>query len=533
MPLRDLRYRLNFADSPGLVRQVPLNQSSLNSLASGQNFFTRFGKVGRANGNAKYVGTTILNTVAGTGYTGPVLGLSMFRPRIGSTVFVVTTKKRAWAYQRTLSDFRRAISTNAAASAYKAGVETPYDFEMFNNRLFFTNGVDQVQSWGGTGVAHRLTQTAPFNSAKVLKAFGGYLLAGRPTVEGVEWPNLIYWSAINNERSWSALQVMSLTKTPDRIIGMERLGDAIAVYMTNSIYLIYKTGDSVAPFQVRDTVAGIGAINRDAIVELGAVNVFVGQHNVYLYDGAGKPQAIADAIQDDFFGTLDRSRPHLIFAAHYPKQDEIWISRPTGNDYFNDVYVLGGVSSITSGSSRPLSWSKKSVPNSNCLAALHHHFETTWDEMTTTWNAETRNWDNSQFVTERQDVITGGASGYVYDVDDADQNNDGASYTGEIRTRWLDFDDDSIIKRLMRVYLVMTVNDAGSLTVYINTRDNLNETATTNGPYTLALDGSSPYIDVDLTARMFQLQAQTAGVDAPFEISEILFYFVPRSERSR
>lgn len=526
MPQRDQRFRIMYGDSIGLVRQMPGHQVAPNAVVDGDNFFVRDGKVGRGNGVEQFA--PVFGTVA------PVNAVGVYEPVKSDSVLIAGGGSRLKAYVAATGATGAAFARDITGTAFTGTASDVFQFENFAGQLVVTNGLDQLRRYTGTGVFASIAD-APFDNAHCIKAWGGYLMAGNVTVASEPYPQAIYWSGINRLDAWDALNVMELTRGSDSIVGMAILGDSLAVYMTNSVYLLYKTGDAAAPFQFRDAVRGVGALNRDAIVEVGPVNFFVGNENVYVFDGAGMPISVGDAIRDDFFGALDGNRKHLVFAEWNPQDDEIVFSRPSGGIGFTDIYRLGGVSSVIAGSRRPLAWYRSTVKESCYMrrVATKVGGGKTWDDIRQQWQVTEMSWNalTSGYVSQIERLLVGSVGGTTYDVNSPQQALDGEAYTAWVATPFLDMGDDSVLKRVVRIYPQFGVREQRDITFYVNTRNAANEMPTVNGPYRLCLDGRIPYLDVNLTARYFQLRFQNSGVGVPWEVTGFVWYFIPRGER--
>jgi len=85
--------------------------------------------------------------------------------------------------------------------------------------------------------------------------------------------------------------------TDGRIIAIKRLGDVLYVYKERSIIAFTYTGGEDTVFSKEVVTTKAGLISPEAIVELPHMHIFVGQDNIYVFDG-NTCTAIGDPVKD-------------------------------------------------------------------------------------------------------------------------------------------------------------------------------------------------------------------------------------------
>jgi hypothetical protein len=176
------------------------------------------------------------------------------------------------------------IATGMSASALP-------DYAMLNDVLYWSNGIDAVQSWTGT----------------VLAAIGaapkGTFLAvwrNRLWVAGVAgFPHRVYWSAIGDPTSWPALNFVDIhpprgdaitALAPAPNLGAQFEGsDGILVYTSRSVHRIYDDTDNATGAIVgggNSLIDGAnGCVNQRTLVLINGRVWGVAKDGIYSTDG--------------------------------------------------------------------------------------------------------------------------------------------------------------------------------------------------------------------------------------------------------
>lgn len=129
--------------------------------------------------------------------------------------------------------------------------------------------------------------------------------------------------------------------TNSPIIDMIPFQDAMAVYTTDSIWLVRLTGSTTLPVSVTPGSQGRGMLSKNCGVEFYGRHFVVGNEDIYIYGGGAQVKSVAEGrVRDYFFNRLNRNRIDLVNVAHNRQQSEIWISYPTGaNVFMNEVLI--------------------------------------------------------------------------------------------------------------------------------------------------------------------------------------------------
>lgn len=191
---------------------------------------------------------------------------------------------------------------------------------------YYYDGSDTVSLISNSNPA----RTCFFLGAKT----GHHLLTANVIDTGVEHPNTIEISNIGEPTNFSNGDYIDLYETSDDIKGIRRLRDALAVYKENSISLLTPSYSGNTIFNLRENViTGIGAININTVCTIGDVNVFVGNRNIYMFDGVNI-KAIGDEVKEEVFSKMKDEAVENSFAI-YNNIDNMYM-----------LFICDGMSSI-------------------------------------------------------------------------------------------------------------------------------------------------------------------------------------------
>ena len=132
--------------------------------------------------------------------------------------------------------------------------------------------------------------------------------------------------------SWDATYAGATTgdefdlATNSPIVDMLPFQDAMAVYTTDSIWLVRLTGSSTLPVSVTPGSQGRGMLAKNCGVEYYGRHFVVGSEDIYTAGGGAQISSVADSrVRDYFFSNIDMSQVDLTTVVHNRLQSEIWI----------------------------------------------------------------------------------------------------------------------------------------------------------------------------------------------------------------
>lgn len=177
-------------------------------------------------------------------------------------------------------------------------------FTSFGNYVLATNKFNstiQLQTAKG-GIFADITDSPP---AGCLTTFKNFIMAGNcgdyGSVTGTS--DMIAWSAQGNPSSWAPdLATMAgyqqLTDVPGRIVAMRPLGDGVAIYKPNAIYMGYFVGPPYF-WNFKLVVSGQGInvnnLRQAPLIDLGRQHLLVTKDDICLFDGSNL-RSIANGV---------------------------------------------------------------------------------------------------------------------------------------------------------------------------------------------------------------------------------------------
>lgn len=139
------------------------------------------------------------------------------------------------------------------------------------------------------------------------------------------------WAPSVSTRATSGL----LVATPGAITRMCRLQNVVIAYKSNSIYVGRFVGPPVE-LDFECVATDVGSPARDGVVSVGSAHYFVGESDIFRFDGA-RPEPIGALVKNWFFGRLNRLYQTSIQALHDRAQKRIYWFYPTTGSTLDSV----------------------------------------------------------------------------------------------------------------------------------------------------------------------------------------------------
>lgn len=184
-----------------------------------------------------------------------------------------------------------ALQYNSAGDVWTAiaGAFTnaDWDYTNYNGKLLMTNGTDEVKSWNGTVLSNLNAGVAPKGSFITSSINRVYLALG----------SSIHFSGNNVETDWTSSEnsgIDDFTVNGGDITGLTYFRDQVTVFKSNAMGVYY--GNNYFTQKLAVVSNDIGCTSFKTIVEIGESLFWLGQNDVYIYQG-GKPLAIGQNIR--------------------------------------------------------------------------------------------------------------------------------------------------------------------------------------------------------------------------------------------
>lgn len=242
-----------------------------------------------------------------------VMGFHRYQKYNSNLYTICLSSNKAYKYDA--GNFT-AISGNN--SVFTANEDNLYDVVTFDDLLIITNGADAIKTWDGANWAN--LGGSPPSKAKCATAFYSRLILAHTYESNVWYPSRVRWSIVGDPANWTGTGsgAVDILDSQDRITGLAKLGDRVFVFKEDSIWELYYVGGTDY-FKVRLVSADIGCRAGGTIINVGAVLVFLGTNNIYVFDGSSF-SPIGDSLFTMLYSTLDAvltqsyiSRSHAIY----------------------------------------------------------------------------------------------------------------------------------------------------------------------------------------------------------------------------
>lgn len=199
-----------------------------------------------------------------------------------------------------------AWADRSRASAYTGNADTRWSITQFGDATLASSRTDVIQR--STSGAFADIAGAP--KADIIFTVGAFVMALNVN-DGTEKPDGWHCCAAFDDTSWSpsiATQAANgrLVATAGRITAGARLGEYAVAYKQKSIYLGQYVGAPTVWDWIQVPGGEAGCVGKDAICEIGGAHFFVGDDNIWIFDGT-RPAPIADGQVRQWF--YDNSSP--------------------------------------------------------------------------------------------------------------------------------------------------------------------------------------------------------------------------------
>src|SRR5215467_1577104 len=205
---------------------------------------------------------------------------------------------------------------------------------------------DPVQVWDGSVVTtFRNLTGSPADGgnhfSRAVAAFQNRLMHLNRTEAGVAKPRMVRWSDNGLPETYSGGEsgFLTLFQGADHGVAFAPLGNYMVAYRERSIHLLSYVG---SPFYIsqRQVINGVGLLAPRAVLNLDLRHVFLGNDNVYIFNGVDI-EAIGTEIRDDLFATMDAANsPRSLIIFSEPRNEMALIVPSTSNDGIPDTWYF-------------------------------------------------------------------------------------------------------------------------------------------------------------------------------------------------
>lgn len=404
------------------------------------------------------------------------------------------------------------------------GTDTdPWSFAGLDDVAYFSNGLDGIWRWPGTGTIARVAGSP---SARYLETFAGRIVAAHTYNGSAINADEVRWSGYLDPTSWDpAIDPTAganfLTDLPGPLTGLRvHGGTQLLLYKRNCIFSMQETGLVNPAFSFRAAVTGVGCVAPRTIVPVAGRHLFLGEDNVYAYDGASFPTPIGNSIRPSINpSALESSRFRQSFAFHVPLYNEYWLCVPTpGSSWPNQTFVYNYIEDA---------WSNGGASGSTLTCATYSralNFNDPWDADGATWDSDVTIWDVPQVLAERVFPIMGSTDKKTYQFSEA--NTIGSLGLANVfETADTDFGEPMLNKSVDVIYLTARPTTASDFAVSVSTDGGSSFTSPITSTWVVSSGVTTVVVRIPrTTGRYFRLRYECGGTFFLLGISaQVLF----------
>ena len=396
---------------------------------------------------------------------------------------------------------------------------------------------DNTTKWVGIGSLVLEGTGVTDLTARCVEMYKGFLFVANTQEGEKEYPYRVRWSQWQNPRMWhnnedgsGMSNYVDVDDTEGKIVAMKTLGDALYVYKERSIISFTFTGGEDTVFSKEVVTTKTGLISPEAIVEFSHMHLFVGHNDIYAFDG-NTCVPIGDEVSHWFFDNLkpediDKIRGYY----NEESQDAVFVFSNTTNtgDNLNRALTYN---------TKQRTWSVREM----YITAVGEYRQTkdrVIDETSTVMDEDNAEIDSALFKKDKHLTMVGDENGNLYLLK-GDEDTRLDKFEGYVITKTHHMDSPDRIKRLLRIqFHIETVPTDYNLYCQVGWGWNAEtpmhweerQYMNLKEPNPWYNHHIAPFVDVDLSARYFQIRFGTENNKEPFRILGYTLFYQLRSD---
>lgn len=218
---------------------------------------------------------------------------------------------------------------------YTGSSENRWMFAQFGNAAIATNDTERIQA-STSGTFSGIT-AAPV--ARIVISVPNFVVAlntndssGSATYG--DSPDRWWCSGFQDHTDWTPS--VTTQCTTGRLIGKggeitaaAPFGSGLVAYKAREMFLANYVGAPVV-FQFDQVPGDQGCVGPEAVVDIGGAHVFVGEDNIWLFDGT-RPVPIANEIRQWFYDDISATYKYRTIVTYDRNNNRVWVFYPSSN----------------------------------------------------------------------------------------------------------------------------------------------------------------------------------------------------------
>lgn len=195
-----------------------------------------------------------------------------------------------------------------------------------DDKLYITNGIDQIRSWDGTTLAtfdiDYDTGGNDITTCKFIFEYHGHLLILAPTEKGTFKPRRYRCSTAGTYTSWPSY-TWADAPTPDEIMGAQIIQGVLYVWFKESLWKLNYTGIYTLPFEWERVSPEEGLYAPFSTFTVEGKSYGIGKSSIIATDGVNVAP-VDDVIPDRIIEDYDPSLVRYAYAGRVRELRQIW-----------------------------------------------------------------------------------------------------------------------------------------------------------------------------------------------------------------
>jgi len=323
-----------FAPTLGRKHDAPSTLIDLRAMPDGFNNRLDWGR------NSKEHGTTLFATGPSAVLTGSASAIYEARFPTGSVLEVLS-------HNQVLKYSSGNDSFVSDGQVFTGSWTDPFSVCMYDNALFYSNGVDPIQvktSYAATGTNLASALSPDTYKAVAISPFYDHLCLYNTIENGSQFYKRVRWSkkgqlvysAGSTDFASGTYGAVDIPECEGEIKCAVPLAPIQAIYAERCIILQTWVGD-VEVFRFSKAISGIGTPSKRGVASNGLVNWFIGQNSFYEYKGGEDLVDIGMPIYAEAFAEINAAALYNAFVEYDPITDKVSFHVPTGTSTVPDT----------------------------------------------------------------------------------------------------------------------------------------------------------------------------------------------------
>jgi hypothetical protein len=326
------------------------------------------------------------------------------------------------------------------AGAYSATDSWQWNSTLLGGIAILNNGIDVPQSWATASIATKLVNLPnwdPLVRAKVVRAFGPFLVAFNITVSGTQFPHRVRWSHPADPGSVPiSWDITDPTKDagevdlPDVQSGLIQdalpLGSTMFIYKEASIWKMrYIGGQQIFDFGQSSWITTAGLLGPRAVCLTGdgTKHVLATQDDIIWHNGNTIQSILNKKQRVRLQNEIDSVNFGQSFMYANPFKNEVWFCYPQQGSTYPDKalimnYRAAGGDQFTVTEADGITFRNAAV------GAIEGSGAEIWDFGTDTWEDDTGPWS----ILERRRVVLADPTASKFYILDTGTTRDGVAF---------------------------------------------------------------------------------------------------------